>query len=180
MRLSIMKTIIRPGTALGKTLGLALFIISLSGVTAHAGMYKYIDEDGNVSYSQTPPPSGDYKSIKLPKEATRSHLTKKERDAARQKSRDSIMGKTIDGEDPASDTRAGANPDKAEEKLVRDEARKNKNERKDLCKQARESKNKLEVYRRFRDKDGNVIRYSDEERAKRLSNANEAIKQFCS
>jgi len=165
----------------GLTMGFALLLSSLMAVTVQAGMYKYVDEDGNVTYSQTPPSTGDYKSIKLPKEATRSGLSKEERDAARQKSRDAIMGKTIDGDDTDSEAKAdGGDPSKKEEKLVKDETKKNKDERSRLCKQARESKTNLEIYRRFKDKDGNVVRYSDEERAKRLKNANEAIKQFCS
>ena len=152
---------------------------------AQAGLYKYVDEDGNVVYSQTPPTSGDYKSVKIPKESRKQKLTSEQREAKRQKARESILGtKTGDeaGKEGADKSGGATGPTakSKEDKLIRDEAKKNRDERKKLCAQAREAKRKLEVYRRFRDEKGNVIRYSDEERAKRLKNANEAVKQFCS
>lgn len=152
-------------------------------IASQAGLYKYVDENGNVVYSQTPPPSGDYKSVKLPKESRKQKLTAEEREAKRKKAREAILGKEQEDENADSGTKSssptGPSADEKESKLVKDEARKNKKERQELCKRARENKRKLEVYRRFRDEDGKVVRFSDEERAKRLKSANDAIKQFC-
>ncbi len=142
--------------------------------SVQAGLYKSVDENGNVVYSQTPPASGDYQAIKIPKHARKQPLSSEESAAKRQKAREAVLGKEAANAKVGEETAA-----KKEEKLIKKESNKNIAERNKRCQQAREAKNKLEVFRRFRDKDGNVVRYSDEERATMLKNANDAIRQFC-
>lgn len=143
---------------------LLTFFILITPALCLAAMYKYKDESGNWVYSQHPPASGEYEALKAKKEPRSSRLNKEERVEKVNKARDSVTGK------PA---------DKAEKDSVAKETAKNKDKRADACEKSKKGLESLQIYRRFKDKDGNVTTMDDKERQKRISNAKENIKQFC-
>ena len=145
-----------------KTL-ITLFIL-ITPALGFAAMYKYKNESGNWVYSQHPPVSGEYEVIKSKKETRSSRLNKEERVEKVKKARESVIGKPEEKE--------------AKDKVAKETA-KNKDKRADACEKSKKGLEALQVYRRFKDKDGNVTTMDDKERQKRISNAQENIKQFC-
>ncbi len=134
----------------------------LLAAAAQAGMYKYVDEDGNVTYSQTPPPSGEYEYIRTPRRSTRppSSAAAKKREAWR---------KQIE---------AGAQA-REEDAKVQAEVAKAQELRRKNCEIARKNVEIYTVYRYITDKDGNTVRLDDEERLRRLEEAKQQVKDFC-
>jgi len=145
-----------------KTL-LALLIL-ITPALGYAGMYKYQDEKGNWVYSQHPPESGDFKTIKPQKYPRSSNISNEARKAKVLKARESVIGKP--GEKAADDK-------------VAEESSKNADKRKEACEKSKKALSSLEVYRRFKDKDGKIITLEEEERLKRIKIVKENIKQFC-
>ena len=143
---------------------LATTVLFLIPALCLAGMYKYKDERGNWVYSQQPPANGEYQILRGPKETRSSKLSKEARTQKVKKAREAILG----------------TPEKnAEKDKVAKETAKNLDKRLDNCKKSKKALEALQVYRRFKDKNGKVTRLSDEERATRIKNAEENIKQFC-
>ena len=138
--------------------------ILITPALCFSAMYKYKDEKGNWVYSQHPPTSGEFESIKARKETRSSKLSSEARSEKVKKARESVIGKP---------------EDKAEKDKVAKESAKNANKRKENCAQSKKTLEALQIYRRFKDKDGNVTRMADDERAKRIKSAKENIKQFC-
>ena len=138
--------------------------ILITPTLCFSAMYKYKDEKGIWVYSQHPPASGEYTTIKGPKETRSSKLSKEASAAKVKKARESVIGKP---------------EDKAEKDKVAKENAKNADIRKSNCEKSRKGLQSLQVYRRFKDKDGNVTRMSDDERNRRIKIAQENIKQFC-
>lgn len=143
---------------------LAALVLLLTPGLCFSGMYKYKDERGNWVYSQQPPATGEYETIRGPKETRSSKLDKKTRDEKIKKARDAILG------NPAK---------KAEKDKIAKETAKNANKRIDACNKSKKGLESLQIYRRFKDKDGNITRLADDVRAKRIQNAMENIRQFC-
>lgn len=142
---------------------LALFIL-ITPTLSYSAMYKYKNENGNWVFSQHPPVSGEYEVIKKKRESRSSRLSKDARDAKVTKARESVIGK------PES---------KAAKDKVAAETAKNKDKRKEACEKSKKGLSSLQIYRRFKDKDGNVTTMDDNERQKRIKSAQENIKQFC-
>ncbi len=143
---------------------LAALVLLLSPISALSGMYKYQDEQGTWVYSQQPPATGEYETIRGPKETRSSKLSKEARDTKIKEARKAVLG------DPA---------EKAEKDKVAKETAKNANKRKDNCAKSKKALESLQVYRRFLDKDGNATVMDDDVRAKRIKNTKENIQQFC-
>lgn len=125
---------------------------------ASAGTYKWVDKDGTVHYSQQPPAQGNYQRLKIHTERPSS---------------DSSSGSST-----PNYTTPSSNDDKASDVIKQTEA-KGEEQRKKNCATAKKALQTYTVYRRVRDKDGNVIRLDDKERAKRINDAKAAIKEFC-
>lgn len=138
--------------------------ILITPTLCFSAMYKYKDEKGNWVYSQHPPASGDFKTLKAPKQTRSSTLSKEARDAKVKKARESVIGKP---------------EDKAEKDKVAKESAKNADKRKDNCNKSKKALEALQIYRRFKDEKGNVTRMADDEREKRIKQAKDSIKQFC-
>lgn len=74
-------------------LGLAGLLSIGAGVQTQAAMYKWVDAQGNVQYTQTPPPAGQFKELKpgpppqAPEEAERQlqQLLERQRESAKQR-----------------------------------------------------------------------------------------------
>jgi len=63
----------------GITQFVLLLVISLNAWSAHAGLYRFVDEDGQVHYSDQKPAAADFKTveIKLSASAPTSNMSKK-------------------------------------------------------------------------------------------------------
>ena len=140
---------------------LALFIL-IAPTLSYSAMYKYQNEKGNWVYSQHPPANGDYTTIKGPKKTRSSTLSGEARTEKITKARESVIGKKEDKKD-----KAGA------------ESAKNEDKRAEACEKSKKGLESLQMYRRFKDKDGNVTTMADDERERRIKNAKENINQFC-
>ena len=119
--------------------------------SASAGLYKWVDSEGNVHYSQKRPTNQQFERLKAPPPAPES--TKP----------------LYTTEKPAGE--AG--------KTAASETKKNEEIRAANCKKAKENLNNYQVHRRMRDKDGNVTIIDDKERAKQIENATKAISNYC-
>lgn len=128
---------------------LMIFVSSASS----AGLYKWVDDEGNVHYSQNPPIDKQFERLKKPKPA--------------EKSTTSLY--------PSSTTDADA----AAEATIKSETAKSAKRKKENCEVGKNNLNVYQVYRRFRGKDGIVSRISEEERAKKIAKAKQLIRDFC-
>lgn len=124
---------------------------------AAAGMYKWVDEDGNVHYSQTPPPSGEAEELKPPPGPAASGEAIEEQRKESEEALTPVPPPTADIE--------------AEEERKR--------VYKHNCESARRN---LEIYKRHRnviDEEGERVTLSDEQRRARINEANRRIEKFC-
>ena len=119
--------------------------------SASAGLYKWVDNEGNVHYSQKRPANKQYKSIKAPAAAPASSKP---------------LYQTDD-----STVKPGA--------TAASESAKNKEIRASNCTKAKKNLSNYQVHRRMRDKDGNVTVIDDKVRAKQIENATKAISNYC-
>lgn len=141
-------------------LQITVFMFMAPILPVHAAMYKYIDSDGNVSYSQTPPADQPYKTIKS---KVYKPVTKKAR-AKTKSAKESIQSGT--------DSKTG-------DKIVDDELAKNKKLRAENCKKAKQNLELFTVYKRLKGKDGEYYRVKDDERTNQIKLAKKNIKEFC-
>jgi len=142
-------------------------LICLLGVPnqSHARLYKWIDADGNTHYTQQPPPDGiAAEDIKLPasvnidtEQATKSF--------EEQQKKEQELSEAVKKEG---------------KERIREE------EHADLIKEnCKKSKAKLENVQntgriKAVDEEGNVVRATEEERQRRIKEAQENIKKWCS
>lgn len=144
-------------TATMRILGLILLCAVLPATAS--GLYRWVDAEGRVHYTQTPPPQGTFEPLAPapPPPPPSTGLTDfaREQDAARAKAR--------------------------EEKLKADQSGAEKAR---LCEQARQRAAYLEtqIPRRLGtiDADGKAVRMNEEEFARRKQAAAEAVQQACS
>ena len=127
-----------------------LMIISLS---ASAGLYKWVDDEGNVHYSQKRPLNQQFKRLKAPAPAPDASKPLYQSEQAKQNKE-------------GNDTAAA-------------ETEKNEKKRAANCANAKKKLNTYQVYRRIRDKDGNVTIVDDKVRASQIAQAKQAINDFC-
>ena len=135
-------------------------------LTAQPGLaktYKWVDENGVTQYTQTPPPKGDYESVKPPpKPAIHPEEAKKqllerveaydERRTDAQKSQEEADKKQAETDKKASD-----------------------------CEKSKQNLSYFESKTRIKqkDKDGNVVLLPEEERQKKIQKMREDIKKLC-
>ena len=125
-----------------------------------AGTYKWVDEDGNVQYSQHPPASGKYESIRV-RPAPRQSA---DQNNARPSSKEYL--------DKAASQRK-------DESRIKQELKKTQDLRKKNCETAKKQLEFYTVYRRKKDKTGEYVRIDDNEKAAGLKEAKQGIKDFC-
>lgn len=140
-----------------------LFILTAPRLS-HSAMYKYQDEQGMWVYSQHPPASGDFTIIKAQKQSRSSTLDSEARKAKVNKARESVLGKPGNKKTQS----------KSDKETVLNEAK-----RRDICEKSRRGLSALQIYRRFMDENGNVTYMEEDERARRIKNAQANIDQFC-
>lgn len=119
--------------------------------SASAGLYKWVDNEGNVHYSQKRPANKQFERIKAPAAAPENSK-------------------------PLYET---SNPETKSGATAAKETAKNKEIRASNCKKAKKNLNNYQVHRRLRDKEGNVTIIDDKERAKQIENATKAISNYC-
>lgn len=135
---------------------LALGLCGSPGALA-AGMYKWVDEQGNVHFSQNPPASGSYQEMTPPPTpATPAEDTNKQLERYRE----------ILKPDPKAREEAAAA--KQQEQL-----------RRQNCETARKNLETYTAFRRFIDAKGELVVLTDEERAAKIKDAEEQVKTYC-
>ncbi len=135
-------------------------LFSLVTVSANAGTYKWLDDNGNVVYSQQPPEGRPYESVKTTKPNSVSLQP-----SPTEKS--FISGKQEEDKESELDRK------------VEQVAAKDQQMRADNCKAAKNNLQTYTVYRRIQNEDGEIIRLDDNERARLIEESKEAIKEFC-
>jgi len=142
-----------------------LFCLALP-VSFAGNTYKWRDENGNIVYSQTPPSSGQYETVKSKSSgATRSQYGAPASQASTPKSSAPAF------KDQSREREAN--------KKVAAESAKLGELRKKNCKAAKSNLERYTVYRRFKNDKGEVVRMDDNERLKKVQESKDAIKEFC-
>jgi len=125
--------------------------ILLLTAIAFAGLYKWVDDEGNVHYSQKRPANQQFERLKAPPAAP-------------------------DNDKPLYQSNE---PTSTTDETIAAETAKNKKIREEKCAQAKKSLSDYQVYRRIRDEDGNVTVLDDKVRATQIKRAKEAIRSYC-
>lgn len=143
---------------------LRITVILLSGLLISApslaGTYKWVDKDGNVVYSQHPPPSGKFESIRV-KPSPRYNPSAEN---ASKQSKQFLENSTADRKNQAK---------------LKAEQEKNLALRKKNCQTAKQQLEFYTVYGRRKNDKGEYVRVTDKEREAGLKEAKQAIKDFC-
>lgn len=141
-------------------LGLLFCVGVLSSVQADV-IYKWVDAQGNVVYSQMPPETGDYQILNTPSSSPAN--------SAETESQSTMAPTTSAGS--AEQPEQKVDPDKL--------AAKSAEIRQKNCEAAKKNLEVYTVYRRIRKEDGSVVRLDDNERQKRIDEAKKQIEEFC-
>jgi len=118
---------------------------------ASAGLYKWVDNDGNVHYSQKPPRGQQFKKLKAPAPAPEDSKRLYE----------------------------SINLEKKSGNVAEKEEAKNEKIRARNCKIAKQNLKSYQLSRRVRDEDGKVTILDDNERAKQIEMAKKDINKYC-
>lgn len=124
---------------------------------AHATMYKWTDKEGNIQYTETPPPEGDVTEIAPPPRV------------GLQASGD--KSEKTDAADPQKGNKT-AEADAPLTPEQQDAYKRN-------CEAARGNLATYKIARRVKQSDGEVVVMDDERRQKKMNEAEEQIKKFC-
>ena len=141
-----------------------LVIIPCAGLAGGQGMYKWTDDEGEVHYTQYPPPGRASEAMRppppLPAQSAQSADTKLQEQL-----------ETIKQQDAQQQQNIAEQKQQAEIQKIR----------KQNCETARQ--NLVNLQRggnvRYRDADGQVVRLTEEERQKRIEETNAQIKENC-
>ena len=127
-----------------------LTLMMLIASTAYAGLYKWVDSEGSVHYSQKPPENKPYSTIKAPPPAPKSSLP------------------------------AVLNENESEvEKTIKTETAKNQKLREENCAIGKNNLRSYQAFRKIRDKDGNIRVVGKKEREEKIESAKQLIRDFC-
>ncbi|MGH6634710.1 MAG: DUF4124 domain-containing protein [Gammaproteobacteria bacterium] len=139
-----------------------VWAFALSSQSMGAGIYKWVDEQGNVQYTQTPPPD---------KPATRFETRPEPVDTEGALEKLKQQKDKSDAFFKERDTQA-----KEQEKSEQEAAQRSEN-----CARARENLKKLETTNRlFRtNEQGERVKMTDEDRQAGMSTAKSQIEEFC-
>jgi hypothetical protein len=144
---------------------IALAIALLASSTALGAMYRWVDESGSVIYSQSPPPDGrDATAVRPPPPPPEPP------EAARQR-----LDERLKAADEARKSQAEQQKKEAETRSRDADKRKN-------CDAARRNLELIEnrpPQSRFQTPDGDVRRYTDEDRAAELKKLREFLEKNC-
>lgn len=136
---------------------LALVLLSLNAYS----VYKWKDANGNIQYTEYPPPTGDVEIMKPPPISTIG--TQKSELAPDNEDKNKDKGETK----PKEKKQATIDP-KAEQEM------KQKN-----CETAKKNLATYLRTKKIRDKEGNVVRISDDDWQNRVNKTRQKIEEFC-
>lgn len=139
------------------------FGLLIFAVTGQTQTYRWVDENGVVSYSQTPPHSLEAETLNIkPQSQTDSAEANRKLNNLRQRLEDRREDRKLAGEEA--------------KKVQREESLHKEN-----CASARANLGKMEGLgsRLLKTSDGKYLRLTEEERQKRLQAAKEQIKIYC-
>jgi len=140
----------------GLMLGVSLLAAS-AGLLA-ATMYKWTDSEGNVHYSQNPPPQGGFQKMAPPPPPATPAPEAAPAQAA---------------EPAAEQPGAGAGQEDAERKRLEASVAKHN------CETARKNLEIYTAFRRVMNDKGEIVTLGDDERAAKIKEANEMIQKYC-
>jgi hypothetical protein len=135
---------------------LALLAALAAAGTARAELYKWVDDDGNVTYSQDPPPDREATTVAPPPPLPDNPT------------------KPLKTDDVGESTEQKAKRE-ANQKADQDAAKADKQN----CEAARRNLEIYQNYRRIQNEKGEITVLDDANRAKLLKTAQDQIKQFC-
>lgn len=130
---------------------LLLTIMIVLASTATAGLYKWVDSDGNVHYTQNPPQNTPFKTLKEPRPAPQN------------------------SQSPYSEPKEKSSA----EDTIKAETAKNAKLREQNCTIGKNNLNSYQLYRRIQAEDGTVTVIDDKERARQIEAAKQLIRDFC-
>lgn len=141
----------------------SFLILSLTATTAWANSvsYKWLDDDGNIVYSQTPPRDRQYDTIRTKSSSGSS--------SSRSSGSESAAVKSLE---------EGAAAREEKEKEAQKEVDLEK-KRAAECEKAKKNVETFTIYRRVQKPDGSVVRLDDKERARLLKQAQDDVENFC-
>lgn len=135
-------------------------LFSLIMVSANAGTYKWLDENGNVVYSQQPPEGRPYETVKTRKPS-------------------SVSLQPTPAQSSFETEVKQKDEERELENKVQQAAAKSEQLRAENCKAAKNNLETYTVYRRIKNDQGEIIRLDDNERARLIQESKDAIKEFC-
>jgi len=141
-------------------------LVCLLGIApvSQARMYKWVDADGNTHYTQSPPPDGTTKEdLNLPASANLDNT-----EALKE------------FEDQQNKNQELAEENEKEQKL-QDRSAEHTALKKENCRKAKAKLENVQNTGRIRavDEYGNIVRATEEERQRRITEAQENIKKWC-
>jgi hypothetical protein len=137
-------------------LGAGLLAASTNGLAA---MYKWTDSEGNVQYSQSPPPQGNFQKMAPPPPAP------------------PVPEAAPVTTEPAADAAADAEAEAAKE--AAEQKKREAAVAKENCEVARKNAEIYTAFRRVMNEKGEIVVLGDDERAAKLKEANDMIKKYC-
>jgi len=138
-----------------------IFSLTATSVWANSVSYKWLDDDGNIVYSQTPPRDRQYETLRTKSTSGNS--------SSRSSRKESAAVKSLE---------EGAAARKEKEKEAQKEADIEK-KRAAECEKAKKNVETFTIYRRVQKTDGSVVRLDDNERARLLKQAQDDVENFC-
>ena len=158
-------TTILNGVFMLKNFFILVIFLGLLPLATQAAIYKWVDEDGKVHYSQQKPQNIKTEKIKVNTRTPENTSTY---------SKPSLKQKDTDKQ--ASDKPANTSKQNADKK-----PEKSAKERADLCKQSRANLQTLASRGRIRQKDdqGNLSYMSEEQKQQRIKREQDRVKEYC-
>lgn len=130
---------------------LLLTTLMIIAGSVSAGLYKWIDNEGNVHYSQKPPRDQQYKRLKAPDPAP---------------SNAKPLYKSSTPSNKSSKTASSNTPQDKETRAAN-------------CERAKKNLRGYQASRRVRNNEGKVITLDDKARAAQIENAKKHIAEYC-
>lgn len=130
---------------------LLLTALIIFASSASAGLYKWVDDEGNMHYSQKRPADQQFERLKAPAAAPENTKPLYQTEPKKSKNTSTTVAETA----------------------------KNKEIRATNCANAKNNLSAYVVSRRIRDKDGNVTIVDDKVRAQQIERAKQDINDFC-
>lgn len=138
-----------------------VFGFAATPASADSVSYKWMDDNGNIVYSQNPPRDRKYEVIRSTSSAGKSSTSKSGNSSAAVK---------------ALEASAATRKEKEKETLKEADIKK---KRAAACENAKKNVETYTIYRRVQKPDGSVVRLDDKDRAHLLKQAQDDVAEYC-